>query len=175
MIRRFSGWTSRGSSRPAPVAMASAPLAAFTIWPGSAVKGSSRAVARQIKILPRDVSAVAPGQGLQPRIRLTRARAGSVHRRTPSAFLSRGAGVASSRRWGVGVSVPRRSSVFSKSAAPRCPSRAASSPAVSLGSMGVASWRRIGPVSIPSSMRNVVMPVSVSPPISAHATGAAPR
>ena len=56
----------------------------------------------------------------------------------PSSFLSRGASVACPWSCGIGVSASRSASVRRITAAPRGASRAASSPAVSPGPMGVA-------------------------------------
>ena len=60
--------------------------------------------ARQIRRRPAGVITAAPGQGLQPRTRLTRSRAGSARRSQPSSFLSRGAMVACEWSCGRGVS-----------------------------------------------------------------------
>ena len=67
------------------------------------------------------------------------------------------------------------SSVRSRSRAPISAIRVESSPAVSSGPIGVASVKSMSPVSMPGSIWNVVMPVSVSPRMMAQAIGAAPR
>ena len=53
--------------------------------------------------------------------------------------------------------------------------RSESSPAVSLSPIGVGKRSSIHPVSMPSSIRMSVIPVSRSPRTMAHVTGAAPR
>ena len=62
--------------------------------PGSVAAASGTTVARQMRRRPPGVITAPPGHGLQPRIRLTRSRAGSSSRSQPSSFLSRGASVA---------------------------------------------------------------------------------
>jgi len=137
--------------------------------------GLDRARSRQIVRRPAGASVAAPGHGLQPWTRPTIAGAGSRQSSQPSTFRSRGASVASASRCGVGVSVPSRASVSISTRAPITDRRSPSSPAVSPGRIDVRSDRRIGPVSMPSSIWMVVTPVSASPRISAHAIGAAPR
>ncbi len=66
-------------------------------------------------------------------------------------------------------------SVSTSKAPPTGASFCASEPAVSAGSMDTLSWSSMGPVSIPSSISIVVMPVSRSPLMTAHWMGAAPR
>ena len=151
------------------------PLSFRTSVPGGAPDGASTAAARQIVSWPVGALATAPGHALHPRIRFTSSRAGRARSRWPSVFLSRGASVAASWRCGVGVSVSRRASVSTRSPAPSAARRAASSPAVSSTPIGVVADVRMGPVSMPSSIWNVVTPVTVSPRMIAHWIGAAPR
>ena len=97
---------------------------------------------------PAGVITAAPGHGLVPRTRLARARAGSSRRSQPSSFLRRGASVARRPSCGTGTSEPESSSssVRSRTRAPISASRAASSPAVSSGPIGVASEQHVARV-----------------------------
>jgi hypothetical protein len=147
----------------------------MTSLPGDSSTACGTAAARQIKRRPAGVITAAPGHGLQPRTRLTRSRAGSERRSQPSSFLRRGAMVACELSWGRGVSESSCSSVRSITLAPIRLNRADSSPAASSAPMAVDSESNTSPVSMPGSIWKVVMPVSVSPRMIAHAMGAAPR
>src|SRR5262249_14835989 len=75
----------------------------------------------------------------------------------------------------MGVSVSSASSVLIRRRAPITLIREESSAADSSGPIGMVSVRSTSPVSIPGSIWKVVMPVSLSPRMMAHAMGAAPR
>jgi len=91
--------------------------------------------------------------------------------------LSIGAYVAREASCGVSSSVPSRSlpSASRSASAPRSDSFENIVSAVSSSPIGIARTCRMGPVSIPSSIRMIVIPVIVSPRATAQLIGAAPR
>ncbi len=110
-------------------------------------------------------------------MRRSTAWAGASQRTRASSVVSLGATETPSAGWGWGRSVPSSSasSVATSSSAPLTDSRCSRSPAVSRGRMVSVAVPSTGPVSMPSSSRNVVAPVTSSPAMMACCTGAAPR
>ena len=163
-------WT----SMPAAPARTTVPGGGGSGWSGS---GSVITSARRIRNGSSPTKVKAAGQGSNARTRRSRSRASPDQSRRASALRMRGARVAADSSWGRGAIRPvARPAIASPSAsAPMPASRSVRVPAVSSGRIGHARARRMSPVSIPSSIRMIVAPVSESPASSACCTGAAPR
>ncbi len=95
----------------------------------------------------------------------------------PSSFFSNGAIVAWEWSWGRGTRLPAFNclSVSRSNRPPNSASLGDKLPAVSSGAIAILSCSSMAPVSMPSSISIVVMPVSVSPLMIAHWIGPAPR
>ena len=104
-------------------------------------------------------------------------RAGRLQSIRPCSFFSIGAYVARAASCGVSSSVPSLSlrSASRSASAPRIDSFENIVSAVSSSPIGISRTCSMGPVSIPTSIRMIVIPVTVSPRATAQLIGAAPR
>ena len=119
----------------------------------------------------------APGAGVHPRTCRSTTWAGHPHRTCASSVVSLGAWLTPSSGWGTAWSDPSAmpSIVATSRPAPAWARRSSRMPLVSLGRTVSVRVPSSGPVSSPSSSRNVVAPVTSSPAMIARCTGAAPR
>ncbi len=161
--------------RPSPVATTTPSRSAPTMVPAvsSSVLGPS--ARSSLRSLPRNV-VFAPGSGANARTRRTTESAGRVQSTTRSAGPSLGARVAVPA-CGVGFTMPaasRGEHVRDRLGADLREARA-KRPRVIVRPDRLLALRQLGPVSMPSSIRITVMPVTASPSRIACCTGLAPR
>src|SRR3990172_3465666 len=173
-----SGCTIARRRTPSPQATAIPSRPTATISPGSPALPDSRATADARPFSPfPPCAAVAVGHGVIPRTRLRPSPARRLQSILPCSFFNIGAYVARAGSCGVSTSVPSRSlrNASPSASAPRTESFENIVSAVSSSPIGISRTCSMGPVSIPSSIRMMVIPVVVSPRTSAQLIGAAPR